>query len=273
MKRELQLVEPEPLRPTATEPWYRHVLAVIGVTAKASLLVVAIMLVVQTVASERFPAPDELLRTVVGFVGMLGLPLAAIAGGARGATRGSRAGLVLVGLCVVGAVGYVVETRWATYLDHQARVASHRARGNETNYPFGPLYPSATRAQLEAVRRSPHPDPFPSVSDHLRHPANFVVKRIHDPWMFATLTVVNGLIGFYLGLLTQGQRSARRAQILWGAGVASGLAVVVLGQRYTTWVVRDPSHSGVLGAWGPILVPLAALFVLVIVWRHRLEPD
>jgi hypothetical protein len=200
-----------------------------------------------------------------GWIGLF-LPFAALAGGMATHTLLSPK-RVLARAAAVVAISYLL-LAWAspTAIYHRNAAAGVDVA---SQYPFGPDTPGALRAQRAAVQANP-PDEFILRIDRpLEQPPNWLTYRIHSPVAIAGFALLAALMGHGLGGLTTGLSPARRRNARLGLGVATGLAFFVALAAGGQWVRADATNSGVLGAWLPLLVPLAGLAVLEGLGRTR----
>jgi len=209
--------------------------------------------------------PGALLYQFPGWIGLF-LPFAALAGGMAAHALVSP-GRVLARAAMIVGVSYLL-LAWGspTAVYHENAAAGVDVA---SQYPFGPDTPGALRAQRAAVEADP-PGGFSLRIDRpLEHPPNWLTYRIHSPVVMAGFAFLAALMGYRLGGLTTGLSPPRRRNARLGLGVAAGLAFFVAEAAGGEWVRADPMNSGVLGAWLPLLVPLAGLAVLEGLGRTR----
>jgi hypothetical protein len=212
-----------------------------------------------------FGRPGHLVYQLPGWIGLF-LPYAALAGGMAAHALLSPKG-VLGRATAVAAMSYLL-LAWAS------PTAIHHANASAgvdvaTQYAFGPDTPGALRAQRAAVEADP-PEEFSLRIDRpLEQPPNWLTYRIHTPLVMAGFALLAALLGYGLAGLTTGLSPPRRRIARLGLGLAAALAFFLALAAGGQWVRADPANAGVLGAWLPLLVPLAGLAVLEGLGRAR----
>jgi hypothetical protein len=107
------------------------------------------------------------------------------------------------------------------------------------------------------------PDSFSFQVDRpLQRPPNWLTYLIHGPAAIAAFAVLSALIGWLTAGLTTGLSPPIRFSARWAIGLASALSFLLVEFAAGDWVRADPSHSGLLAAWGPLVLPLLILVVL-----------
>jgi hypothetical protein len=106
----------------------------------------------------------------------------------------------------------------------------------------------------------------------LERPPNFLTLRIHEPAATAVFLFLNGLLGLAVARRVAGRGSRKALLLVWGWGLVSALSAFGLRGWALSTMVRAPTGSGLLHAWGPTLVWAV---LLVLVWprpRRAAEP-
>jgi len=138
-------------------------------------------------------------------------------------------------------------------------------------YPYGPRTPVALVKIRSRVEASP-PDRFRiRIDDPFSAPPNWLTYLLHSPAVFALYSLLSMLLGRTVGSMTTGLSPPRRGHVRWAAGLALGIVFFLAEARGGEWVRLDPSRSGLLGAWLPLLVPSGLLVFLHLVHRARME--
>jgi len=202
---------------------------------------------------------------VVMWTGLF-VPFAAFAGGLR-VHRMAGSGSVLARAVLLAVLSYGLLAYSGPAVAYQDRLAA----GLEVDvmFPFGPEVPGGLRALRAHVEANP-PARSGFSADALALPPNWLTYRLHMPAAVAAFSVLSALLGWIAGYLTITWVPAPRRNARWFLGVALGMVFMVTVMAAGAWVRRDPAHSGVLAAWGPLLVPGVCLAVLAAIVRRRL---
>ena len=194
------------------------------------------------------------------------LPLSVFAGGlAVSRTIPNRAVALRAGLIATISFGLLA------YVEPIADFHDRENRGVDVSrqFPLGPETPGALLSLEAKIQASP-PDTFSFSVDHpLRWPPNWLIYLLHSLFALPVFSLFAAFLGREARFLTTGLSPPARQNACWALGLLTGVAfcaALVVGGE---WVRMDPSHSGVVGAWGPILVPLLELGLLA--WLGRLR--
>ena len=209
--------------------------------------------------------PWRLMEDVVVLAGLF-VPFAAFAGGLW-VHRMAGPGSVLARAVLLAAVSYGLLAYGGPLVNYQDYLAA--SLDVETRFPFGPEVPGALRDLRAHVEANPPAKPRFSAGV-LALPPNWLTYRLHMPAAVAAFSVLSALLGWVAGYVTIMKPPAPRRNARWFLGVALGMVFMVTVVAAGDWVRRDPAHSGVLAAWGPLLVPGVCLAVLAAIVRRRL---
>jgi hypothetical protein len=100
----------------------------------------------------------------------------------------------------------------------------------------------------------------------LERPPNFLTLQIHEPAATAVFLFLNGLVGLAVARRVPGRGSRKALLLVWVWGLVSALGTFGLRGWAVSTLVRDPTGSGPLHAWGPTLVWAVLLLLL---WPRR----
>jgi len=202
-------------------------------------------------------------RRIVSWVGLF-LPFAAFAGGIAGSeSRGFRR---LIGYAsVISLLSIVCLGYLAPHLEF--REALEDRRDTAQMFPTGPadLF-GLWRLRERVVENSPG-EFRPSTEHPLRQPPNWIDYLIHSSFALALFAVFGALLGSLTGTLTSGLSPPVRRNARWAIGFLTAALFFLAERAGEGWVRADPGNSGVLGAWGPMLLPaleLAGLYLLIV---------
>ena len=139
--------------------------------------------------------------------------------------------------------------------------------------PFGPYTPAGLVRNLRFVEQSP-PREFSLSTDQLqRRPPNVLVWELHRPIAMAVFGIVNLFLGMLAAEATIGMRRPRQWNTRLAIGVVGAIAffsLMEMGSPIQSFLQGDPMKSGVLGAWGPLALPVTQVLLLgYLVWRQR----
>jgi hypothetical protein len=208
----------------------------------------------------------RVMEVVVKWAGLF-VPFTAFAGGLR-VHRMVGSGSVLAWAVLLAVLSYGLLAYAGPVVNYQVRDAA----GLEVEglFPFGPEVPGFLRALRAHVEANPPAKPGFSTDAPLALPPNWLTYRLHMPAAVAAFSVLSALLGWVAGYVTIMKPPAPRRNARWFLGVALGMVFMVTVVAAGDWVRRDPAHSGVLAAWGPLLVPGVCLAVLAAIVRRRL---
>ena len=196
------------------------------------------------------------------------IPYAAFAGGVTTSESWSPRPLVLRSLLLA-----ILSYGLLAYAAPAARYQLSAATGEElaVRYPFGPETPGGIKALRSVVEADP-PDAFAFSTDRpTLQPPNWLTYRLHSLVATALFAVLAALLGWQAGHLTTGLSPPARENAQWALGLLTA-AVFFLAEASTgNWVRLDPSHSGLAGAWTPLVVAALefALLPLLARWLQR----
>jgi len=202
---------------------------------------------------------------LVGWLGVLG-PYAVFAGGLAVGCRSPALSTVRyaapVGLAVYLLVGFA-----APQLEYRAELAD--GLPVKTRHPTGPGTVSNLLSLRELVRENPPAKVSYSVEEPLQRPPSWVTYLIHQPAAAALFAILAALLGRVTSVLTAGLSPPVRRNARWGAGLAVGASAFMAQALGGDWVRLDPSNSGLVGAWLPLLVPGLILVGLQLLANRR----
>jgi len=153
-------------------------------------------------------------------------------------------------------------------------VAKHRFRqesvGNQAgDTRLGPRTPWAILAQRSANRASPPESYSFSVEHPFDRPPNWLLFSFWSSISLSVYCVLAAFLGQIVAFLTSGLSPPSRANTRWAVGLVTATLVLTAFVMGDSWVRQDVSHSGVVGAWAPLLVPLLGLWVLMWLAQRR----
>lgn len=234
-----------------------------------TLLAWWVVLTIVAVASLYLLSPAlPTLRSSWGLVGAtagrlsLVFPFVAYVGGIVGSAGkvGYRTTAV-VGLVTVtlGALAYSAGAILAPVSEWRA----DRAVGLDvrSRHPTGAPTPTGLARLRTMVRQTPPPEYSFSVERPTTHPPNWLTHLIHQPIALAAFGILNAVLGLLLGWTTSGLSPPRRRHVRWLLGLVSAAAFLALAMIASSWVRDSPGHSGVLGAWVPLALPLLEIML------------
>lgn len=198
------------------------------------------------------------------------LPLVAFSGGVALTAVVGRRGLVpavKVGL-VVGVIAYALGAYVAPVLQYHG-VRSQRPAELATHLPFGPQTPQGLLRNRDTVRASPPVQYSLSVEQPRSTPPNYLTFLVHSAFAISAFAPLSSLMGWLVGVLTQGLRSPRRRNVRWAAGLGSAVVFLVAVGVGSVWVRGSPSVSGLGAAWLPLGLPILEALVLGLLVMHR----
>ena len=149
------------------------------------------------------------------------------------------------------------------------RVQSSRGVDVSTRDPFGPATPSALRALRDQVEADP-PLEFNYRFDRpFELPPSWLTYLLHSVAAMSIFAILAAVMGHLAGCLTSGLSPPARRNARWAMGLLSAVAFFLAVMVGDDWVRSDPLHSGILGAWVPLLLPLAELAILARLTQMR----
>jgi len=205
------------------------------------------------------------VHLLAGWIGAL-LPFATFAGGLAACASLSPRSVAFRGF-LLSIVAYGLLAYGSPIGDFQVRATVGADLTIE--FPFGPETPGGLRALRSAVEADPPADYSFSVDRPLEQSPNWLTYLLHSFVVIAAFAVLGALLGQQAGFLTSGLSPPTRRNARWALGLLSAAAFFLAEGAGGEWVRLDPSNSGVLGAWMPLLVPLLALVLLTAVARRR----
>ncbi len=212
--------------------------------------------------------PWRVLMMFAGDIGLL-LPFTVFAGGVAAYRCAAGRGLPVRAVSVA-VLTYLLAAYATPLLEYQANRAGGRAVAQL--YPFGPLTPAAFLDLRSWVEANPPARYTWSTDEPLSIPPNWWTYLFHSPVVIASFAVFAALLGWISAALTSGLSPPARANARWAMGLASGLAFFLPMAAAGEWVRADPANSALLGAWGPLVVPLGELFLLAAIARSLGAP-
>ena len=209
------------------------------------------------------PAPDH-WNAWEGFFlftawGGLFLPFAAFGGGLAASERSSAPQLFASALAV--AVASVLLSGYAA--PHLEYRADREAGLNVSDrYPAGPASISGLSTLRDRALENP-PAEFSFRVDRMAEmPPNWITYRIHSRIALSAFAVFAAFLGALSALLTTGLSPPARRNVRWAIGLGTGCLFFFAEAMGGEWVRASPLNPGLLGAWGPILVPVLELGIL-----------
>jgi len=134
-------------------------------------------------------------------------------------------------------------------------------------YPTGPTTLGGLRELRTRVLENP-PEEFSLSAERLLDaPPNWISFQIHTLFALSLFAILAALLGALTAGLTTGLSPPARKNARWASGLASGVLFFIGESLGGEWVRADALHSGVLGAWGAMVIPvleLAFLYLLLL---------
>jgi len=204
----------------------------------------------------------------------LALPFLIFAGGVAlfrvlGHSRRLVGAAVAVGISA-GAVSYALGA-WAAPEVHIRLLAALDPESAGLRR-FEPRTPTGILENLRFVEANPPEEYTLSVGAPHRFPPNVLRWELHGPPAMAVFAVVNVLLGVLVARLTLGlsRRAQRNARLAIGVfGGIAFFACLAAASPVAPYLRDGTMRSGVLAAWGPLVLPLVQAFVLVYLVRRR----
>jgi hypothetical protein len=209
--------------------------------------------------------PWDVVALFAAWVGFF-LPFACFAGGLTTPGLGSARAVLLRGV-VLAVISYFLMA-YGFPLANEAAQAEHGvAEGIHSH--FGAETPSMLRT-LRAAAKAGAPDQYSFRIERLSdRPPNWLTYLIHSRYALALFGVLATLLGHRAGSLTSGLSPPALWNARWTLGLMTALLFFVAEAAGGEWVRQNPSNSGLLGAWLPLLVPLLALLLLHVLLQRR----
>jgi len=240
-------------------------LTMTGVFFRSTLFWTAALLAVPTSAQLFGSSPFggdwtgwEGLSLLTAWAGLF-LPFAAFSGGlvTSGELSVSRLAFSASAISLLSflLLGYLLPTL-------QYRVEADLGLDVEERYPTGANTIRGLGEWRGLVQQTPQEEFSLSVERPLQTPPNWITYLIHSSIVQSLYAVLAALLGALVGVFTTGLSPPTRRHANWAAGLFSGILFFVVQTLGGDWVRADPLNSGVLGAWGPMLLPLLELGVL-----------
>lgn len=184
------------------------------------------------------------------------LPFAAFAGGlAADLRRGAfQHWLPAIGVCLLT---FLLLGFFSPLLQYE--VESRMGLDLATQFPTGPRTISGLKLWRTRVVLDPPSEYSLSAGQPLRTPPNWITYLIHSQLALSLFALFSVLSGTLSSFLTTGLSPPGRQNVRWAIGLLSGAIFFAAEAFGGDWVRADPSHSGILGAWGPILIPIVEL--------------
>ena len=205
-----------------------------------------------------------ILLLVPGWIGLL-LPFTAFAGGVAVRSNSSSRALFSRGLAIAG-ISYVFLAFGAPLGDYLIE-----ARSGVTPslvYPAGPRTPMGLLELRSAIEADP-PEVFSfRVEAPLTLPPNWLTYLLHSAGAVALYSLLSVILGYRTAGLTSGLSPPNRRNTRWGLGLVLGVALFLGETSGGNWVRGDPSRSGIMGAWVPLLIPVLFLLLLESLSRY-----
>ena len=209
--------------------------------------------------------PGQIVAQFPGWIGLF-LPFAAFAGGVAGYAFLSTPSVLKRG-ALIAVVSYLL----LAFGSPVAVYVEERSQGVDLEelYPFGPPTPDGLLAHRSAIEADP-PEAYSfRIDSPLSRPPNWLTYLFHSVIALALYSILAVLLGRWSGKLTTGLSPPDRRNARWALGLAGAIAFFVAEAAGGEWVRADPSNSGVLGAWLPMLLPVVELGVLVVLTHLR----
>lgn len=238
-----------------------------GSTLRWLAILLAVPVVAQLIGGPPPPGgwtPWKVLFLLSGWTGFF-LPFAIFAGGLAGVRTlppgrflMASGGVSLLCLILLGFAQPRLEYR----INRDQGEALVRKR-----YPSGPPTLGGLLELRARIREAP-PGPVSfSVEAPLMAPENWVTHRIHLPLMTGVLAILMAVLGALSGTVTSGIPPPWRLLVRWAVGLGFSVLSFSFLAAAGDWVRGDPSPSGVLAAWVPILPPLLGIGLCLLLLR------
>jgi hypothetical protein len=208
----------------------------------------------------------QAVRPVPGWLGLF-LPFAAFASGLATWRGRSRWEPVVHGL-MAAAMTYGL-LAYAAPVAKQTSLVKNSAEPR-TQFDFHPATPGSLKEWRASIEADP-PAQFTFMLERpLERPPNWLTFLLHNPAVMALFAILAVFLGQQVGFLTSGLSPPWRQNSRWAVGLLAAIGFWVSFMAGEAWVRADPAHSGVLGAWVPLLVPLVEVGLLyALVHRRR----
>jgi hypothetical protein len=207
----------------------------------------------------------NLVSPAIGWGAAL-LPFSAFAGGAAVQRRWS-ARAILPRAIMVTIFSYALLAYGTPLLRYRAAIES--GTDVSAQYPLGPGTPGDLREQRSYVESNPPTEYSFRIARPLNQPPNWLTYLIHSLMALALFSLLSILLGHQTAEWTTGLSPPVRFNARWAAGLLTGglfFAALVIGGD---WVREDPSHSALVGAWLPLMLPVLLLLGMTLLIRRR----
>jgi len=235
-------------------------------TIRWVVILASVPLCLQLVGGPLFGVGWSLWEALLLFFSYLGLllPFASFAGGV--AVHGHlRSRSVIINATLVSVIAFALIAYASPIAEYRARVVD--GTDFEARFPAGPETFGGLRALRLAAEANPPADFNFAVEHPLDLPPNWLTYILHSQMVVALFGILAALLGQWGGFLTSGLSPPARRNARWALGLFSGVAFFIAEAACGEWVRLDPSNSGVLGAWVPLLVPIVELTFLIFLTR------
>ena len=194
------------------------------------------------------------------------LPFAAFAGGlAVSRTIPNRAVALRAGLIATISFGLLAYGKpIADFHDGE-----NRGVDVSRQFPLGSQTPGTILSLRATIQAAPPSTHSYSVDRPLEWPPNWLTYLLHGLFALPVYSLFAAFLGREVRFLTTGLSPPARINARWALGLLTGVAFFAALAVGGEWVRMNPSHSGIVGAWGPMLVPLLELGLLA--WLGRLR--
>jgi hypothetical protein len=207
----------------------------------------------------------ELAHQVPAWLGLL-LPFAAFAGGLA-VTMDVPAWRTGTYALPVLALAYLLTAFVAPFAEFRVDEAQGVEVAQDSR--IGPDTPSAIRELRASARANPPPEFKFSTDDLSLLPPNWLTYLIHSKIVMALFAIFAGLLGQQVAFLTGGLSPPARRNARWALGLLTAILFFVAQFVGGEWIRSDPAHSGVVGSWICLIVPLVELGVLYRMAQRR----
>jgi len=199
------------------------------------------------------------------FLGISGLgtliPFATVAGGI-GDPHEHQARLLRADFLLVAGLAYVMASFASPLLE--ARVLAYGGASVSDLLPFGPTIPGNLIDWRNAVLElAPSGYSF-DVEEVLRRPPNWIEYQIYLPLAFGVFCYLNFFVGAAIAKLAHRPPLPLRRYLTWATALGWSVGYFVVVNVGREWVRAAPTHSAAVGAFLPLLLPLA------LIGTHRL---
>lgn len=202
---------------------------------------------------------------LAGLAGLL-LPYVCFAGGVA-AHRHLPSRSVATRAFLLSIVSYALLAYGLPVSDYRAKALA--GADVATDYPTGPLTPAGLQELRSAVQADPPAAHSFAVGQPYQKPPNWLTYLIHSLAAISLFAILAAILGQQTGFLTSGLSPPARLNARWALGLLTAGAFFVAEAAGGEWVRLDPSNSGVLASWLPLVVPLLEYAILWAIVRRR----